>query len=50
MRLDWLARVDRLQGIFMDDFWTRYKGGRIMDRIRTWWLFGERYLEPLVHL
>ena len=35
----------------MDDIWTRYNGRGFVDtRIRTWWLFGKYYLEPLVQL
>ncbi len=50
MRTDWLARVDGRQGIFLDHFWTCYNARSIVDRMRTWWLFGKHYLEPLVHL
>ena len=49
MKDDWLARIEGDPGLFVDNFWTEHKSTGIVNKMRTWWQFGEHYLEPLIH-
>lgn len=54
VRKDWVARIARRNGVFLDDAWSQDRGigslDRIWIRIRMFWMYKDRYITPLVVL
>ncbi len=48
VRRDWLARIDRDNGVFVDDSWWTPRNDSLGEKFRMWWHYGKLYPPPTV--